>query len=986
MRIRLLAFVSLLCASSAQATWQDTNARFWQAVESRDLVVMRSVLTGSLYDDERSAVLDVLSAFDAMSISEVHFDSIQENRGAAFVEVAITGQGHLRGGSAAPLPSHWTLSFKRFKNDWRIDRIALRESAIADDICPPSGCDADRWPAARADISSPVLLRLVITRLKRELPSRQKVDFIHRCREFASNRADEALVLMMLARSTRAIGDWSVSRDQTCEALQLAREIGDAGLIAAALLEHALSSDGTKFEKFDEIQEALRIAEAGERPDLNVELLLTEGTMAGWLGRWTEALNAQHEAERLALRIEHAEFTAIARYNIAKIYQPLGYDEIALQYFRDAYRSLTEQTSPYRRSAVLTSLSLAELTVHHPREAEAAARKALEVVGPAETVNRFAALFALAYSLDSAGHHIEAQRVMREGIPICRHLGGRNLAEALVTGAEMFLRTPGNVEEAETDAHEAMVVANPDDIDIIVRAQSILARVLRLRGDNAGAKKVLIEAVANVESLRHSYPGDPVHRAGFFRGLLTPYRELTAIFAREGDARTALDWSERMRAREVDDNIASRKRGSPPVETTDAEQSRRRELNQRVVDLNRSLVAANFDNGIVKHQLNDARENLEAFDASIAFAHGSSDHTDANDVTSLTLPRQGTIIEFAILDRRIVVFVIHNGNVRSQTLSARPTEVEAMSRNLLSRIETRRLDYPATARRLYDLLIAPLALPRGGRITIIADSFLWSLPFQVLRDRDGKYLAERYAVTYAPSLAMLNQKERAGSRNPETLLALGDPLIASKTSLQAATYRNLGLGGLPDAREEVRAIGDLYGRDHSEVLTGADARESALKTIAGRYRIVHLATHGIVDDDSPLYSALVLATAKDDPDDGLLEMREIQDLQLNADLVVLSACDTARGKVYPGEGVVGLSWAFLSAGCPTTVVTQWKANSKSTSLLMIEFHRQIVASRSVAEALRRAESKIMKTPRYRHPFYWAPFIVVGQGDSMLGAP
>jgi len=156
-----------------------------------------------------------------------------------------------------------------------------------------------------------------------------------------------------------------------------------------------------------------------------------------------------------------------------------------------------------------------------------------------------------------------------------------------------------------------------------------------------------------------------------------------------------------------------------------------------------------------------------------------------------------------------------------------------------------------------------------------------------------------------------------------------------------------------------------------------EARESLFKEEAGRYRVLHLATHGIVDERSPMYSALVLAAAPDDRDDGLLEARELMSLTLHADVAVLSACDSGSGGVRPGEGVVGLSWAFLVAGCPTTVVSRWTAESRATSRLMIEFHRRLVAGDSKPEALRRAQRSLMGDRRYAHPFYWAPFVVIG---------
>src|SRR5262249_5469562 len=150
------------------------------------------------------------------------------------------------------------------------------------------------------------------------------------------------------------------------------------------------------------------------------------------------------------------------------------------------------------------------------------------------------------------------------------------------------------------------------------------------------------------------------------------------------------------------------------------------------------------------------------------------------------------------------------------------------------------------------------------------------------------------------------------------------------------------------------------------------------------YGVIHLATHGVLNDNNPLRSHLVLAT-DEDKEDGILEASEIMRLNLNADLVVLSACETACGRIGAGEGVVGISWAFFFAGCRSTVVSQWRVNSDSTAQLMSKFYRNIMGTTSQikkdkSQALRQASLEILRDPRYGHPFYWASFVLVGNDN------
>ena len=216
------------------------------------------------------------------------------------------------------------------------------------------------------------------------------------------------------------------------------------------------------------------------------------------------------------------------------------------------------------------------------------------------------------------------------------------------------------------------------------------------------------------------------------------------------------------------------------------------------------------------------------------------------------------------------------------------------------------------------------------------------------------------------------------------LLAMGNPSLSRKVASQLRSARKeASLDSLPQAEQEVKAIGEIYGAQESTILIGNAAREETFKATASKYPILHFAAHGVLDDMNPLYSRLLLATDSES-EDGFLEAREIMKLDLHADLAVLSACQTARGQVGSGEGLIGMSWALFIAGTSTTVASQWKVDSASTARLMIDFHRNLQSEKGplqtgTAEALRKAAIKLMADPKYRHPFFWSGFVVVGHG-------
>jgi CHAT domain-containing protein len=282
---------------------------------------------------------------------------------------------------------------------------------------------------------------------------------------------------------------------------------------------------------------------------------------------------------------------------------------------------------------------------------------------------------------------------------------------------------------------------------------------------------------------------------------------------------------------------------------------------------------------------------------------------------------------------------------------------------------------------------------RGSEsLVIVPDGPLWELPFQALQPTAEHYLLEECALSYAPSLTVLREVSRlrrklaAQPRGPDTLLAFGNPGAGRETARAApAARRDEGLGPLPEAEKEVLALGRLYGADRSRIYVGAEAREERLKQEVSGYRILHMATHGILNDAAPMYSQIVLSPpGRGAREDGLLESWEVMNLDLRADLVVLSACETARGRFGAGEGMIGLTWALFVAGTPGAVVSQWKVETTSTTELMTEFHRLYLTraargwvTHAAARALRQSALGLMRNPKYRHPFYWAGFVVVG---------
>ncbi len=405
----------------------------------------------------------------------------------------------------------------------------------------------------------------------------------------------------------------------------------------------------------------------------------------------------------------------------------------------------------------------------------------------------------------------------------------------------------------------------------------------------------------------------------------------------------------------------------------------------------------------MKSELEKSRLEYEDFQTKLYASHpdlkirrGEGPTFSPQESGELLGDSRTALLEYVVTDDTTFLFVLTAGEsdtarsrlrkpvVRVYDLKIKRRDIARQVQKLNQRIANNDLEYAGLAADAYTSLLAPARRQLQGknRLVIVPDDILWETPFQALRSASGHFLIQDAAISYAPSLTVL--REIVKSRKPRpatTLLAMGNPKLAEQTvSRSKNVLMSASFEPLPEAERMVRGLGQMYGAKASKVFVGAEAREEVLKAESRNYRILQLATHGVINNASPMYSHVVLAQSDNAQEDGLLEAWEIMQMDLNADLAVLSACETARGRVGAGEGVIGLAWALFVAGCPTTVVSQWKVESSSTTELMLECHRHLLAGTSKSEAMRRAALKLMADRRFSHPFYWAGFIVVGNGN------
>jgi CHAT domain-containing protein len=599
-----------------------------------------------------------------------------------------------------------------------------------------------------------------------------------------------------------------------------------------------------------------------------------------------------------------------------------------------------------------------------------------------------------------AGRYAQADGLLKRALEAREALKSRaGAAETLNALAELRLATGRPREALDLARRSAEIARAFEQLELRWEADTLSGVAHRRLGQTEAARRSFHQAVEVIDGLRLQVVGRAQGRERFFESKLSPYHELISLAMADGSATEALEMAERSKARALADLVQSG-RVDVGAAMSDGDRREERRLRAALVSVNQRLQAERVreapDAGrlaSLEAERRVKRSDYETFQAAVYAKHpdlqvkrGGAAPFKFAEGDALVPDASVAVLEYAVTEEATYLFVLARDQgapkLHSYTLASGRRSLAPLARRLRERLAARDLAFAKDARGLHDLLLAPARAQLQGRthLVVVPDGPLWDVPFQALQDPAGRYVIESAAVSYAPSLTVLRETLRrpAASGRPRTLLAMGKADFGAKGARPALSLMS-GLGPLPDAERQVRLIGALYGPDRSSTFLGVEAREDRFKAEAPRHAVLHLATHGVLDESSPLYSHVVLSPGPaGSPEDGLLEAWEMLDLKLDADLVVLSACETGRGRIAPGEGIVGTMWAFFVAGSRALLVSQWKVESASTTELMTGFHRRLAGvGGGKADHLRQASLDVLRDPRFAHPFYWAGFVLVG---------
>ena len=717
---------------------------------------------------------------------------------------------------------------------------------------------------------------------------------------------------------------------QKAESLASANDL-QAGLSKAHLYQansYWYQGDYQKAFRFQ--KEALEIAEAMGDKRQQTFIYNTLGLIYWTLNDSPRALSNLNRSLQLAEGIQSPLDVASANNNIGLVYRKDKNYEKSIEYFNRALEKDIELKSKWGQGYTHRNLGMSFMRMGKLDEAETHIVKAMEL---SREINN---QINLVKSMLESAHLAMERNDCEKAVPIFQETG--QLAAKL------------NIAEVHWRA---------------LRGEGFcLAKGRKL----AEAAEVYKQAVEVVDRMRAAIKVEEFQN-GFLTDKQDVYKELILVLLDLGKVEASFDYAERAKSRSFIDLLGNQKislKNDVSQKLYDALTDQK----QKIRSLEDALGAARA--GQDDEAIKQASESLVAArnryqDLLIQAKEESPEISNFVTVESIALKEldallepQVALVEYLVTDNELVAWVIRKGGIEVARTPVNEKELNALIQDYLKRMQ-QLAPLEDQSARLYNYLISPIdkLIAEKRVLGIIPNGLLHYISFASLKDKDG-YLVEKHPLFYSPSASVIRFTfARKYEKNGKVkVLALGNP------DLGDLNY------DLPLAEMEANAI--KWDFPQIDVLTRDKATESWLAEHIGDYQIIHIASHGEFDPVNPLFSSLKLT--KDKKADGNFEVNEVFSLNIKADLVTLSACQTGLGKITGGDELVGLNRAFIYAGTHALLSSLWRVSDISTAVLIKHFYRNYVRENK-SESLRKAQLQVKKL--YPHPAYWAGFNLTG---------
>lgn len=729
------------------------------------------------------------------------------------------------------------------------------------------------------------------------------------------------------------------------------------------------------------------------------------------LGLWREAL--LYYSRSLNLRRESGDRRgeAITLANIGSLYENWGDDERALDHYQKAL-ALSRETRDVRMQAV----ALQRIGDIHQIRGDPG--KAIESYEPALKLYREAryrsdeamALLGLGKAHAAKQEFAAALRYYDEAIATSRDRLQRALILSATADAQLGA---GSLDDAIASANEAIdIFRTAGNQQGEAEAVFVRARSHESAGRLAEARRDLERSLQVIERLRGNI-GTLESRALFLASYSDVSERYIRVLMRLGLDALALQASERARARTLGDYLsgASVKKERPDQRALLERQREIRALLSAKAEAQLKAMGSKNSQEVVAAIGREMEELSVEYDQVAARVGDNNPMMESLGVMPIQrdiLDSATALLEYSLGRDKSFLWVVTPASLRSYELAKRET-IEAAVRKAYESVTTRTGERAALD-ALSRMLLAPAAADlTAKRLLIVSDGALHYVPFAALPSprNPSRPLIADYEIISIPSASTLALLRRSPRRSPatKTLAVFADPVFqrkdervhstlhpaAPESIVEADVVRSAQESGLasgtlprlPFTRREANALLALVSPDRRKAALDFQAsRKTALSRDLGNYRIVHFATHGLLNSLHPELSGIVLSLVdqKGSEQRGFLAVADVLNMSLHADLVVLSGCRTALGREIKGEGIAGLTRAFMYAGAPRVVASLWKVSDAATADLMKKFYSGMLGPQklSAAAALRAAQLSLWKEKRWSDPYYWAAFGVQGE--------
>lgn len=745
--------------------------------------------------------------------------------------------------------------------------------------------------------------------------------------------------------------------------------------------------------------EAVGLWQQSRRNDRAIEALLRMGESHREAERWQYALQCYKRLLKLPSLPTQARSTTLN--SIATLYLRLHQFRLAGDYFRQSLNASSDQKDAASRSIALAGLAAVSAEDGKKQQAQdylSQARKLAEQSGSRQA--KAEALLFIGQIWREQGQSAEARQAFEDALSFYRQSNSDQQKQALLLCLLSDLHLASDPAKAAERAIETLNLNRTVKAGGLQwRAYLALARAQRAMGEKKKALRSYWLSLGQTEKARYDLSTD-AFKIGFFEERQTVYRELSDMLIEEGNTEEAFNVVERARSRSTLDLLAQKRAGKESSSTPEQNQSLE-ETAKKVSLLNTQLRSAQLDpaqRAQLEDELKEAQRQLEEIRLEVEM-NRLQRFTRPADLkhTQETLRAGEMLIEFFLGEDCSHVWLVSKDQSVSVALPPRKKIEEAIRRYTLLlakrpnsfQLERELATQKKMASELFDMLLGKFAdkLSSARRLIIAPDGLLYYLPFETLVV-GTRYLVEQYDIAYTPSASVLAALGKSKPDSPTDdqmeLIAFGDPDFGTAARADALSDSWVGyrLDQLPGTKGEVVSISDLFPSDRRRVYLGRAATEDALKRESLiQCRRLHFATHGLIDERFPSRSGILLTLDQDPAEDGFLDVEEIAGLEMQCELVVLSACQTGRGRLTGGEGLVGLARAFLYAGARSVVVSLWSVSDISAANFMRRFYRHLAAKETPVASLRQTKLEMIGSDKpERHPFYWSPFLIVGRSE------